>query len=73
MAYLMEYFVLSLNGEESLNKFLSPDPGHLRGGSSHGRSTSCVQKLTQSEQQFLSYADRQTQMHYPRTLLRERG
>ena len=52
----MAYFVLSRNGEESLNKFLSPDPDRLRGGPSHGHSTSCVNKSSQSELSFLSYA-----------------
>ena len=39
--------VLSPNGEESLelNKLLSPDPDHLRGGPSHGHNTSCVKKI----------------------------
>ena len=34
------------NGEESLNKFLSPDPDpdHLRGGPSHGYNTSCLKR-----------------------------
>ena len=35
--------------EESLNKFLSPDPDpnpdHLSGGPSHGYNTSCVKKI----------------------------
>ena len=39
---LMAYFVISPNGEESLNKWLSPHPDHLRGGPSHGKYTSCV-------------------------------
>ena len=42
----VEYFVSSPNGEESLNKFMSPDPDsdldHLGGGPSHGYNTSCV-------------------------------
>ena len=37
----MAYFVLSFNGEESLYKFLSPDPDHLGVGPSHGYNTSC--------------------------------
>ena len=51
---LMAYLVLSPNGEESFNKFLSPDPApdqdHVRRGPSHGYNTSCVQKSSQSEQ-----------------------
>ena len=43
----MAYFVLSPNGEESLNNFLSTDPDDLRGGPSHGYNTSCE---TQSRQ-----------------------
>ena len=42
---LMAYFVLSPNGEESLNKFLSLDPDHLTGGQSHGHNTSCKNKV----------------------------
>ena len=53
---LMAYFVISLDGEESLNKLLSsdqdPDPDHLRGGASNGYNTFCVKKSSQSEQKF---------------------
>ena len=46
---LMAHFVLSPNGEESLNQFLSPDPDphpdHLRGGPSHGHNTNGVTKI----------------------------
>ena len=39
---LMSYLVLSRNGEESFNKFLSPDPDpgldHLGRGANHGYS-----------------------------------
>ena len=45
---LMAYSVVSPNGEESLNKFLSPDPDHIRGGPSHGDDTSCIKKSSQS-------------------------
>ena len=38
---LMTYFALSPNGEESLNKFSSPDPDHLRGGPSHKYNNLC--------------------------------
>ena len=42
----MAYFVLSRNGEESFNTFLSPnpnpDPDHLRGGPSRGYNTFCL-------------------------------
>ena len=43
---VVAYFVLSPNGEEYLNKFLTPDPDpdHLR-GPSHGYETSCVEKI----------------------------
>ena len=41
---LMAYFVLSPNGEESLNKFIipdsDPDPDQLRGAPSYGYNTS---------------------------------
>ena len=44
----MAYFVLSLNEEDSLNKFLSPDPvpnpDHLRRGQRQAYITSCVKK-----------------------------
>ena len=41
---LMAYFVLPPNGEEYLNKFLTPDPDpdHLRGGPSYGHINSSV-------------------------------
>ena len=54
----MVYFVLSQSGEESLIKFLSPDPDpdHPRGGPSHVHNTSCVKKSSKSEQYVLSYA-----------------
>ena len=44
---LMSYLVLSRNGEESFNKFLTPDPDpdHFTGGSSKGYiSFYCVKK-----------------------------
>ena len=44
----MAYFFLSRNGEESLNKLLSPDPerdsDHLRGESNHMYTRSGVKK-----------------------------
>ena len=44
----MAHSVLSPNGEESYNIFLSPnpdtDPDHLRGGPSHECNTYCVTK-----------------------------
>ena len=53
---LMAYFVLSRNGERSLNKFLSPvldpDPDHLRGGPSHGHNTSCVKNQVNRSDSF---------------------
>ena len=72
----MEYFVLSPNDQESLNKFLSsdsdPDPDHLR-GPSQGHNTYCVKKSNQSEQLVFSYAsgrtNRQTKMHNSQTPL----
>ena len=33
---LTEYVVLFRNSEESFNKYLSPDPDHVRGNPSHG-------------------------------------
>ena len=45
---LMAYFMLSHNGEESLNNLLNPDPDHLR-GPSHGGNTSCVKKSVELE------------------------
>ena len=56
--------VLSRTGEESFNKFLSPDldtnPDHLRGGPSHGDNTSSLKKSSDS---FLSYAPWHTGRH----------
>ena len=69
----MAYFVIHPNGEESLGTFLSPDPSHLGGVPIHGYNTSGVKKSSQTEKYFLSYASRQTQMHYPRTPLQKRG
>ena len=50
---LMACFVLSPNGEESLNKFLSPDPDphpdHLRGGPSHEYNNNGVKKIKSIE------------------------
>ena len=40
----MAYFVVSRNGEESFNKFLSPDPDHLRAGPRHRYNTYFVKK-----------------------------
>ena len=64
VSYFDGIFFLSLNGEESLNKFLSsdpdPNPGHLRAGLSHQHNTSWVKKSSQSEKQFLRYASGQT-------------
>ena len=55
---LMTYYVISLNGEESFNKFLSPDQDfdldHPRGGLIYEYTSSGVKKLTQPEQYFLS-------------------
>ena len=50
MLALKAYFVLSRNGEESLNKFFlsqdtDPYPDHLRGGPSLGDDTSFVTKI----------------------------
>ena len=76
---LMTYFVLSRNGEKSLNKFLSPDPDYLR-GPSHGCNTSCVKKISSIGEiifelrgQVCRQTDKQTQMHKPYTPLLERG
>ena len=48
----MSYLVLFRNGDESPNKFLSPDPDsdHVRGGPRHEYNTSCVKTSSQSEQ-----------------------
>ena len=40
----MVYSVLPRNGEESVIELLSSDPDSLRGGPSHGYTTSCVVK-----------------------------
>ena len=52
----MAQFVLSRNGEESLNKFLSQNPDrdlvHIRRGQSHGDNILYVKKSNQSEQYF---------------------
>ena len=47
---LMAYYVLSRNGEESFDIFLSPDPDDLTGGPSRRDNTSCVNKSSQLEQ-----------------------
>ena len=78
---LMAYFVLSPNGEESLNKLLGPDldsdTDHLRWGPSHGYNTCCRKKSKSVRAKFLSYASRQTyiktQIHYLHTPIPERG
>ena len=49
---LMSYFVLSGNGKESFNTFLSPNPDQLRGALSYGYIHFCIKKS--------SHADRQT-------------
>ena len=70
----MAYFILSPDGEESLNIFLSPDPDpdRLRGGPSHGHNTSCVNKSSQLDRSFLSHASGQTYRHaFPGTALWE--
>ena len=73
----MAYFDGIFSGEEFLNKLLNPDadpdPDHLRGGQSHSYNTSCVKKSSQSKQVFELHVrtDKHTQMHYPRTPLRE--
>ena len=74
------YFVLSPNNEEFLNKFLSPDPDpdpdHLRRGPSHEHNTSCVKKIKSIRAivfEIRVRTERQTQMHYARTPLREQG
>ena len=76
----MANFGLSRNGEESFNKYLSPDPGHLRGGPSYGDNTSRVKKIKSIGAivfQLRTRTDRQTnkhtQMHYPRTPLQDQG
>ena len=48
-AYFYGIFLLSPNGEESLNIFLNPDPGYLRGETSHSYNNSCIQKSSQSQ------------------------
>ena len=42
---LTEYVVLFRNSEESFNKYLSPDPDHVRGNPSHGKPESRVYSL----------------------------
>ena len=56
---LTAYFVVSPNGEESLNIFLCQNSG-LSGGPSHMYNTSCVKEASQSKLQFFSYASGQT-------------
>ena len=56
----MSYLILSRNGEESFNKFWSPDPDHLRGGPIHGYTPSCVNNLSQPEKYFVSSAHGET-------------
>ena len=62
VAYFGSIFCPSCNGEEFLNKFLNPDPDHVREGPSHGHSrpTYCVKKRVFWHNSFLSYASGQT-------------
>ena len=65
---LMLYLVLSRNGEDSLDTFLSPDldgdPDHLRGGPGHGDSPSCVKRKKNKSigaiELWVTCTDRQT-------------
>ena len=73
------YSVLSRNGDESFNAFLSPDPDHPR-GPSHEDNTSCVQKIESIGATVVGLhawtnrqADQHAQIHNPRTPLRGRG
>ena len=54
IAYFDVIFGLSRSGEESFNKFLSPDPNsdtdHAKEGSSHRYTAYCVQESSQSVQ-----------------------
>ena len=53
--------VLSRNGEESFNKFLSPGPDRLRGGPSHGYTPFCVKIQVNLSSIFcVTYTDRHT-------------
>ena len=65
---LLAYFVLSRNGEESFNKFSSPnlvpDPDHLRGGPSHGDITD-VEKIKSIGRIVF---DRQADRHKPKCI-----
>ena len=71
--------VISPKGKESLNISLIRDPDHLRRGPSHGHSTSCVKKSCQPQSNSFwvtrpdRNTDRQTQMYYHHTPLREQG
>ena len=46
------------------NKLLSPDPGHLRGGPSHGYNTSCVKYRVNRSNSFGVTPNKQTQINY---------
>ena len=47
--------LLSRNGEESFNKFLSPDPDNFLGGPSHGHFISLTMFCLQSTGIFVRY------------------
>ena len=82
---LIAYLVQSPNGEESLNKFSSPnpepDPDHLTRGPGHGYNTSSVKKIKSMGaivfelrvRKTYRHTDKQTEKHYPHTPLREVG
>ena len=49
---LMAYYVISRNGEKPFNKFLIPEPDHLREGPSHRDNTSCVKNQVNRSDSF---------------------
>ena len=69
---LVSYLVLPRYGEESFNKFLSPNLD-LGGGLSHGYTPSCVKKSSRSEQKFFLVTHVDRQIDQPKcTTFRER-
>ena len=65
----MANFELSLNGEEYINISPDPDPGHLILEGGGIKSTGASFGATPPDRQTYRLTNKQTQMHYPRSLI----